>query len=146
MSLEDLKIEGSDIALHGVVAAPDKLTGTAQENKEIFDRLIRECAAERFNGLIDRFLGQNESGTAVIQSDRVKFIRISETGEMEISYDGDSWITVLGSGGAYTLPAATADTLGGIRIGEGLAIDENGVLSVTAAVTEELPDGDGVSY
>lgn len=30
----------------------------------------------------------------------------------------------------YELPAATADTLGGIKVGSGLAIDENGILNV----------------
>lgn len=35
-----------------------------------------------------------------------------------------------------TLPMASADTLGGVKIGEGLAIDENGVLSVT--ITGEI--------
>ena len=30
----------------------------------------------------------------------------------------------------YELPAATADTLGGIKVGSGLAVDEDGVLSV----------------
>lgn len=106
MSLEKLKIETGDIALYGVSAAPDKLQGTAQENKELFDRLIRECFALRYNELIDR----------------------------------------LGSGGgSYILPIASAATLGGIKIGSGLAIDENGVVSVVGGVSD-LPNGDEVEY
>ena len=53
MSLADYKITDSDISTNGVVAAPDKLTGTAAENKRIFDRLIRESVKELYNGLID---------------------------------------------------------------------------------------------
>ena len=34
-------------------------------------------------------------------------------------------------GGSYTLPVASADTLGGIKIGENLTIDENGVVSAS---------------
>lgn len=34
-----------------------------------------------------------------------------------------------GGGGSYTLPVASADTLGGVKIGSGLAIDSDGVLS-----------------
>ena len=34
-----------------------------------------------------------------------------------------------GEGGGYTLPAATASTLGGIKVGSGLSITEEGVLS-----------------
>lgn len=43
-------------------------------------------------------------------------------------------------GGEYTLPAATADTLGGVKIGTGLSITEEGVLSadgITPAQTQE---------
>ena len=32
-------------------------------------------------------------------------------------------------GGGYVLPAATSETLGGIKVGEHLSIDDNGVLS-----------------
>ena len=44
-----------------------------------------------------------------------------------------------GSGTAYTLPAATASTLGGIKVGSGLSITEEGVLSadgITAAAAQ----------
>lgn len=34
-------------------------------------------------------------------------------------------------GSSYTLPVASADTLGGIKIGENLSIDENGVVSAS---------------
>ena len=34
-----------------------------------------------------------------------------------------------GEGSGYTLPTATADTLGGVKIGSGLSITEQGVLS-----------------
>lgn len=44
-----------------------------------------------------------------------------------------SAIASLGGGGpAYTLPAATASTLGGIKIGSGLSIDGSGVVSASA--------------
>ena len=36
-----------------------------------------------------------------------------------------------GGGSQYVLPAATADTLGGIKVGSGLAVTEEGVLSAT---------------
>ena len=34
-----------------------------------------------------------------------------------------------GGGGSYVLPVASSDTLGGIKVGSGLTIDQNGVLS-----------------
>jgi hypothetical protein len=42
-----------------------------------------------------------------------------------------------GGGGSYTLPVASASTLGGIKVGSGLSIDSDGVL--TGASTYTLP-------
>ena len=36
-------------------------------------------------------------------------------------------------GGSYTLPAATASTLGGVKVGDGLSAEADGTLSVAAA-------------
>ncbi len=53
MALSDYKITNTDIQQKGVVAAPDKLIGTARDNKMIFDRLVREIVKSCLNGLID---------------------------------------------------------------------------------------------
>ena len=53
MAFNDNKVTTTQISTYGVVAAPDKLTGTAAENKAIFDRLIREIISESVNGLIE---------------------------------------------------------------------------------------------
>ena len=46
-----------------------------------------------------------------------------------------------GGGGSYTLPVASASTLGGIRVGSGLAINSStGVLSATGGGGSALPD------
>ena len=41
-------------------------------------------------------------------------------------------------GSSYTLPVASADTLGGIKIGENLSIDENGVVSASGGDVPRL--------
>lgn len=38
-----------------------------------------------------------------------------------------------GGGGSYTLPVASANTLGGVKVGSGLSIDNNGVLSAAGS-------------
>lgn len=53
MSYDNFKIKESDISTLGVVAAPDRLTGTAQENKAVFDRLIKTVVAQKFNSFVD---------------------------------------------------------------------------------------------
>lgn len=57
MALKDRKITEAGIAQHGVIAAPDRLTGTAAENKKVFDKLVRNVVAEQLNGLIDELVG-----------------------------------------------------------------------------------------
>lgn len=58
MSLQDLKITDAQMEQHGVVAAPDTLTGTADENKAVFDRLIRQIVSVAVNSLIDLLAAQ----------------------------------------------------------------------------------------
>lgn len=48
--------------------------------------------------------------------------------EEEISLISEN-VTVIGE--TYTLPIASADTLGGVKVGNNLSIDENGVLSAS---------------
>ena len=62
MSLDSYKIQDSDIAAKGVISAPNKLTGTAQENKAVFDKLIAECVKAKFNSLIDALVGTGGAG------------------------------------------------------------------------------------
>lgn len=58
MSLTDKKV--SDALLQtGVVSAPDKLTGTAAENKAVFDRLIRNIVAQCLNPVLDELAGRD---------------------------------------------------------------------------------------
>lgn len=67
----DRKITDAQLSSYGVVSAPDKLTGTAQENKAVFDKLVKEAVAADVNGLIDDLtastgadnIGANLSGT-----------------------------------------------------------------------------------
>ena len=47
-------ITPEQIEQYGVVAAPDRLTGKARDNKMIFDRLVRELVAVVVNAIIDK--------------------------------------------------------------------------------------------
>ena len=55
MSIRDYKITDAQIAEKGVIASPDTLTGTADENKRVFDRLVRECVAPKFTEIVEAF-------------------------------------------------------------------------------------------
>lgn len=70
MALSNRKITSNDINTKGVIAAPDKLAGTANENKAVFDRLIREVVASVVNNIVDDLTaagGASEIGFTPIQ-------------------------------------------------------------------------------
>ncbi len=64
MNLKEFKITEADKQSNGVISAPDTLTGTAQQNKTVFDRLVG-FVADRYNLFVDKMesiiKGVNES-------------------------------------------------------------------------------------
>lgn len=91
MALNEHKISTEEISEKGVVSAPDKLRGTASENKALFDRLVRELVAEKINGLIDELV--DELMGKMDAPDNVgvpgQYLRIGENG-MEWGVPGGS--------------------------------------------------------
>lgn len=100
MSLGNYKIKDTDIASKGVVAAPDKLTGSAEENKKIFDRLIRETVKGDFNGLIDALTAAGVEHMALLPENAAgfKYIRLNSDKVLEVSTDGKVWQATGSSG------------------------------------------------
>ena len=102
MALADYKITDTDVSTNGVAAAPDKLTGSAAENKAVFDRLIRECVKGNFNALIDYISGlglETLTGNAVRSggTDELRWLRIGSNGAIQYSADGTSWQNIFGT-------------------------------------------------
>lgn len=56
----------------------------------------------------------------------------------QITIDGSATTIYAPSGSTYELPIASSETLGGVKVGSGLTIDANGVLSASGE-TYELP-------
>ena len=50
------KITDSDITTYGVQSQPNKLTGSALQNKQAFDKLVTEAVKAKFNALIDELV------------------------------------------------------------------------------------------
>ena len=68
MSFDAQKILDSDIASNGVQSQPNKLTGSALENKKVFDKLIDAVVQEKFNALIDELLASTAGAQLGIAS------------------------------------------------------------------------------
>lgn len=93
-------------------------------------------------------LVQNELQNAVIQNlasapanGKAGQLYFNTTDKLLYQHDGTAWKAV---GGVYELPAATADTLGGIKVGGGLQITETGVLSATGGGVADSVEWTGV--
>ena len=61
MSIQEQKITQEAIAANGVQSQADKLTGTAAQNKKVFDALVTAVVREKFNALLDEL---TDSGCA----------------------------------------------------------------------------------
>lgn len=69
-----------------------------------------------------------------------KQVHLTDESEMPASPDASTLYLIDDDGSGYTLPIASASTLGGIKVGTGLSIDSTtGVLSSTGGGTYTLP-------
>ena len=106
MDIQTLQIKETDYTGLDVASAPDQLTGTAAENKAVFDRLAKELLAVRFNSLLE---GLQDSGGAgnigtklgktlasALLSDDIQALHQNRDGALEATKDGSSWSVVSG--------------------------------------------------
>lgn len=72
--------------------------------------------------------------TAFISSKNIKISMastahtLSDNKKYEMNSAG-TWVDITDNTGAYTLPPATANSLGGVMVGDGLSVDDSGLLS-----------------
>ena len=106
MDIQTLQIKETDYTGLDVASAPDQLTGTAAENKAVFDRLAKELLAVRFNSLLEGLQdggGAGNIGTklgktlaSALLSDDIQALRQNRDGALEATKDGSSWSVVSG--------------------------------------------------
>ena len=98
MALSEYKITSGDINAKGVTAAPDQLTGTAEENKRVFDRLVREVVAEEHNALVEELIRLGAEKLIQYGNEGVRHIRLNGDRVLEVSTDGNTWSATGSSG------------------------------------------------
>lgn len=82
MSIQEQKITEAAIAANGVQSRPDKLTGTAAQNKKVFDALVTAVVREKFNALIDELTGTTAAaqlGAAVVTTEKLAALSVLAT-------------------------------------------------------------------
>lgn len=81
MSYEKFRLTDDAISTNGVEAAPDKLTGTTQENKKVFDRLIRAVVKDIINDLAEQIgtdVARFDSGEGKISAETAAALELNE--------------------------------------------------------------------
>lgn len=142
MALTDYKITDAQVSTKGVVSAPDKLTGTAQENKAVFDKLIREAVKNDLNGLIDALVEAGVGSEVLLPNNAgMKYIRLNNDLVLETSTDGTNWQATGSSG--HIIVDAEGNTLtqrSRLKFAEGYVEDDaaNGVTIVHGGVAPQI--------
>lgn len=113
----------------GTTVTYDELASIANTVVIAFDTYLGAAALADIQKQIDDSIqityqdSRYDDTTQAIIYDKVTvYVESGETPTVNIETDTFS-------GGSYTLPTASADTLGGVKVGSGLAIDSEGVLS-----------------
>ena len=79
MSYSNKKVTSAEITQNYVKSAPDTLTGDAQANKNVFDKLI-ELFIAKYNSLIDNLDANDISATYPIKPARASCLRSCASG------------------------------------------------------------------
>ncbi len=81
------------------------------------------------------------SSSATNLDELTDVILTSPTTDQILRFNGTNWVNSTETSGSYTLPIASATTLGGIKIGNNLTIDGSGVVSVNINSGSGIPGG-----
>lgn len=139
------KISDSTISANGVISAPDTLTGTAAENKAVFDRLTGKTAIPKVNEVIDevnRLTGQDVF-TVKAPDGSIVYMRLNSDKVLETSTDGVNF-EATGSSGHVVLDAGgrALPQRSRMQFAEGSVEDVDGVTVVHGIVGPQGEKGD----
>ena len=131
------KISDSAVSTNGVVSAPDTLTGSAAENKAVFDRLTGKTAIPKINEVIDevnRLTGQDVF-TVKAPDGSIVYMRLNSDKVLETSTDGVNF-EATGSSGHVVLDAdgRVLPQRGRMQFADGTVEDVDGVTVVHGIV------------
>lgn len=139
------KISDSTISANGVISAPDTLTGTAAENKAVFDRLTGKTAIPKVNEVIDevnRLTGQDVF-TVKAPDGSIVYMRLNSDKVLETSTDGVNF-EATGSSGHVVLDAdgRALPQRSRMQFAEGSVEDVDGVTVVHGIVGPQGEKGE----
>lgn len=137
--------DGTQDGRHGLVPAPQ----TADANKYLSsDGTWKSVSAEGIEPATKSTIGVVIIGTGVdVEQDGTISVHThpnkSVLDDTTAAYTTEEKSKLAGLEN-YTLPTASSDTLGGVKIGDGLAVDEDGNLSAIAGIT--YTEGNAIEF
>lgn len=141
MGLSDFKITDADITSKGVQASPDQLSGTAEENKKVFDRLTSGPVRDGHNKLIDALIALGVEQLIQYGSEDIKYIRLNADEHIEVSSDGATWTEVASSGHLiYDAAGQQMPQRSRLKFGGASVVTDDGTYTIVSGVKGDKGD------
>lgn len=141
MVLSDFKITDADITSKGVQASPDQLSGTAEENKKVFDRLTSGPVRDGHNKLIDALVALGVEQLIQYGSEDIKYIRLNTDEHIEVSSDGVTWTEVASSGHLiYDAAGQQMPQRSRLKFGGASVVTDDGTYTIVSGVKGDKGD------
>ena len=135
MGLSDFKITDADITSKGVQASPDQLSGTAEDNKKVFDRLTSGPVRDGHNKLIDALVALGVEQLIQYGSEDIKYIRLNADEHIEVSSDGATWTEVASSGHLiYDAAGRQMPQRSRLKFGGASVVTDDGTYTIVSGV------------
>lgn len=135
MGLSDFKITDADITSKGVQASPDQLSGTAEDNKKVFDRLTSGPVRDGHNKLIDALVTLGVEQLIQYGSENIKYIRLNTDEHIEVSSDGVTWTEVASSGHLiYNAAGQQMPQRSRLKFGGASVVTDDGTYTIVSGV------------
>lgn len=141
MGLSDFKITDADITSKGVQASPDQLSGTAEDNKKVFDRLTSGPVRDGHNKLIDALVALGVEQLIQYGSGDIKYIRLNADEHIEVSSDGATWTEVASSGHLiYDAAGQQMPQRSRLKFGGASVVTDDGTYTIVSGVKGDKGD------
>lgn len=141
MVLSDFKITDADITSKGVQASPDQLSGTAEDNKKVFDRLTSGPVRDGHNKLIDALVALGVEQLIQYGSEDIKYIRLNADEHIEVSSDGATWTEVASSGHLiYDAAGQQMPQRSRLKFGGASVVTDDGTYTIVSGVKGDKGD------
>lgn len=135
MGLSDFKITDADITSKGVQASPDQLSGTAEDNKKVFDRLTSGPVRDGHNKLIDALVALGVEQLIQYGSEDIKYIRLNTDEHIEVSSDGVTWQATASSGHLiYDAAGQQMPQRSRLKFGGASVVTDDGTYTIVSGV------------